>query len=444
MLYAGIFKIHNGYLSLMSNATINFSQRGRAAAFVLFCLTTVQLVFQHPYIVILPNERANIFSATLCLITLIITVLLCRQKSGKGIGPDFWISLALSLIVIVSSIFSVAPRDSFERAYVILSAGLAGYWCSKFLLNEPNFQTIFQWLVNGLLLCVIFLALLGLYLTGKPHEFIDGHWHPVGSRLLLMAFAPLSLLLGDVRRNRIIGGIVLLIDLIAIYVVGRYAYMESILLIPAILCIMAFFIFKWTRVTRKILAVILAITVSAGIFFAYINPKNLNLDHISVSYRIESLFFSIDIASKHPWLGNGLWAPRISSLKDYTLHYPYLSKDQFSRWVIDYRTSEDLYLTFLADLGVLFFILYFGSVLYILVNFFLSSRKRTSGCMFHPAAIFLPLIAECLRFLVLDDLFHAQSSWFFHVLLGLAVLESLKKDIPDGTEKVKIISVNDI
>ncbi|MDA8407378.1 MAG: hypothetical protein M0T73_11055, partial [Deltaproteobacteria bacterium] len=102
----------------MSNATINFSPRGRAAAFALFCLTTVQLVFQHPYIVILPNERANIFSATLCLITLIITVLLGRQKSGKGIGPDFWISLALSLIVIVSSIFSVAPRDSFERAYV--------------------------------------------------------------------------------------------------------------------------------------------------------------------------------------------------------------------------------------------------------------------------------------------------------------------------------------
>ena len=209
-----------------------------------FCLTTVQLVFQHPYIVILPNERANVFSATLCLITLIITILLGRQKPGKGIGPDFWISLALSLIVIVSSIFSVAPRQSLERAYVILSAGLAGYWCSKFLLSEPNFRTIFQWLVNGLLLCVIFLALLGLYLTGKPHEFIDAHWHPVGSRLLLMSFAPLSLLLGDVRRNRIIGGIILLVDLIAIYIVGRYAFMESMLIIPAILCCCGIFSFQ--------------------------------------------------------------------------------------------------------------------------------------------------------------------------------------------------------
>ena len=363
----------------MSNSIINFVPRGRTTAFVLFCLTTVQLVFQHPYIVIFPNERANVFSATLCLITFIVTILLGRQKPGKGLGPDFWISLALSLIVIVSSIFSVAPRDSLERAYVILSAGLAGYWCSKFLLSEPNFRTIFQWLVNGLLLCVIFLALLGLYLTGKPHEFIDAHWHPVGSRLLLMSFAPLSLLLGDVRRNRIIGGIILLVDLIAIYIVGRYAFMESMLIIPAILCIVAFFLFKWTRVTRKILAVILLLTLAAAVFFAYINPKKLNLEHISVSYRIESLFFSIDIASKHPWLGNGLWAPRVSSLKDYTLHYPYLSKDQFSKWVIDYRTSENLYLTFLADLGVLFFILYFGSVLYILCEF--ASIKSETNVM---------------------------------------------------------------
>ncbi len=411
----------------MLNVNVNFMERGKLAAITLFCLTTVQLVFLHPYIVILPNERANVFSATLCLLTLIITILLGRQKSGKVIGPDFWISLALSLIVIVSSIFSVAPRDSLERAYVILSAGLAGYWCSKFLLNEPNFQTIFQWLVNGLLLCVIFLALLGLYLTGKPHEFIDGHWHPVGSRLLLMSFAPLSLLLGDVRRDRIIGGIILLVDLIAIYIVGRYAMMESLLIIPAILCVVAFFLFKWTRVTRKILAVILLLTLAAAVFFAYLNPKRLNRDHISVSYRIESLFFSIDIASKHPWLGNGLWAPRISSLEGYTLHYPYLSRDQFSKWVIEYRTSENLYLTFLADLGIPFFILYFGSVLYILLNLLRSSRKQTSCCVFHSAAIFLPLIAECLRFLLLDDLFHPQSSWFFHILLGLAVMRRIQK-----------------
>jgi cytochrome c biogenesis protein ResB len=47
--------------------------------------------------------------------------------------------------------------------------------------------------------------------------------------------------------------------------------------------------------------------------------------------------------------------------------------------------------------------------------------------MLHSAAIFLPLIAECMRFLVLDDLFHPQSSWFFHILLGLAVMAKIQK-----------------
>ncbi len=262
-----------------------------------------------------------------------------ETNSVSRFGADFWISVILSLIAILSGIFSVVPKQSLERVYVILSAGLGGYWCSKFLLTEPNFRRIFQWFVNALLLCVIFLALLGLYLTGKPHQFLDFHWHPVGSRLLLMSFAPLSLLFGNVRRDRILGGIILSADLITIYIVGRYAFIESILIIPAIVSVIAFFVFKWTGASRRIMAVILALTVVAGVFFVYANPKNLNRDHISVAYRVESLFFSIDIASKHPWLGNGLWAPRDLLAKDYALHYPFVSAEQFSEWVTE---SKDL------------------------------------------------------------------------------------------------------
>lgn len=393
--------------------------KGRIVAFILFCLTTVQLVFQQPYIVILPDERAKVFSATLCLLTLVITILIGRDKHRFKFGADFWISVILSLIAILSGIFSIAPRQSLERVYVILSAGLGGYWCSKFLLTEPSFRRIFQWIVNALLLCVIFLSLLGLYLTGKPHQFIDFHWHPVGSRLLLMSFAPLTLLFGDVRRNRAIGGIILVTNLIAIYIVGRYAFIESILVIPGIVSIIAFFVFKWTGTSRRIMAVILAVTIAAGIFFAYVNPKKLNRDHVSVAYRVESLFFSIDIASRHPWLGNGLWAPRDAFFKDYTPYYPFVSKEQFSQWVKEYMTSEDLYLTFLADLGVPFVMLYFGGILYILIRLTQMNQRPGSKLGFHPTAILLPLLAECLRFFIVDDLFEPQISWFFHILLGL-------------------------
>ena len=403
----------------MTISTVEDTSKGQIAAFVLFCLTTAQLVFQQPYIVILPDERAKVFSGTLCLLTLALTILVGRDKQRFKFGADFWISVILSLIAILSGIFSVVPKQSLERVYVILSAGLGGYWCSKFLLTKPNFRRIFQWFVNALLLCVIFLALLGLYLTGKPHQFLDFHWHPVGSRLLLMSFAPLSLLFGNVRRDRILGGIILSADLITIYIVGRYAFIESILIIPAIVSVIAFFVFKWTGASRRIMATILALTVVAGVFFAYANPKNLNRDHISVAYRVESLFFSIDIASKHPWLGNGLWAPRDSLAKDYTLHYPFVSAEQFSEWVRNQRTSEDLYLTFLADLGVPFVILYFGSVMYLLIKLVQMSRRPDSNLGFHPAAILLPLLAECLRFIVVDDLFEPQLSWFFHILLGL-------------------------
>jgi hypothetical protein len=416
----------------MTISMIEDTSKGQIAAFFLFCLTTAQLVFQQPYFVILPDERAQVFSGTLCWLTLAVTIMIGRGKNRFGFGVDFWISLILSLIAILSGIFSVVPRQSLERVYVILAAGLGGYWCSKLLLTEPNLRKMFLWLVNGLLLIVIFLALLGLYLTGKPHEFIDSHWHPVGSRLLLMSFAPLALLFGgDARVHKVIGGIILFLDLVAVYFVGRYAFIQSILIIPGILSVLSLFLFRWTPLTRRILVAILLVTVTSAVIFAYLNPKKLNRDHISVSYRIESLFFSLDIASKHPWLGNGLWSPRDSLLKDYKLFYPYLSKRQFSNWVIEYRTSENLYLTFLADLGIPFVILYFGSLSYILIGLLRLNPDQTSGIMFHPVAIFLPLVGECLTFLVVDDLFHPQISWFFHVLLGISVIGITGKKTPN-------------
>jgi hypothetical protein len=192
------------------------------------------------------------------------------------------------------------------------------------------------------------------------------------------------------------------------------------MIIPAIVAVIAFFVFKWSGVSRQVMAATLALTIAAGVFFAYVNPKNLDRDHISVAYRIESLFFSVDIATKHPWLGNGLWAPRDSLFEAYSLHYPFVSKEQCAQWVKDQRTSEDLYLTFLADLGIPFFVLYFGSILYLLLKLLRFSQNPSASFAFHPAAIFLPLVAECLRFIIVDDLFEPQISWFFHILLGLA------------------------
>ena len=409
----------------MSQYVSIFMDKGRLAAFVLFCLTTAQLVFQQPYVVILPDERAKVFSATLCLVTLMVTILVGRGEQRFSFGTDFWISLILTGLALLSGIFSLVPRQSLERVYVILSAGLAGYWCSKFLLTQLEFQRIFQWLVNGLLLCVIVLALLGLYLTGKPHEFLDFHWHPVGSRLLIMSFAPLSLALSQNRMDRIAGVTILLLNLCAIYIVGNYAFIQSIMIIPAIVAVIAFFVFKWSGISRQIVAAVLALTITAGIFFAYVNPKHLDRNHISVAYRIESIFFSVDIVSKYPWLGNGLWAPRDSLAKDYTLQYPFISAEQFSEWVRNQRTSEDLYLTFLADLGIPFFILYFGSILYLLLKLLRFRQNAGANFAYHPAAIFLPLAAECLRFIIVDDLFEPQISWFFHILLGLVAAGSV-------------------
>jgi hypothetical protein len=114
-----------------------------------------------------------------------------------------------------------------------------------------------------------------------------------------------------------------------------------------------------------------------------------------------------------------LLAPRQPYLQDYEIHYPYLTKADFSSWTAKLRTSENNFLTFMADLGFPFIILYSGALVVILGRLAGLALQPSSGAVFPALALLLPLMGEILHLQVVDGLFHPQVSWFFHILLGL-------------------------
>ena len=177
----------------------------------------------------------------------------------------------------------------------------------------------------------------------------------------------------------------------------------------------------WRFEAGYVIAILLALALIVGIFFHFLPKEKIGLEYEPAYYRAENYPFSLHIAKKHPFLGIGLRAPRERYLEDYEIKYPYVTKEKFRESVKYIESSENIFLTFMVDLGFPFLILYVGCVIVLLVRLIRMVKEPDSRSYLPPVALLLPIIAGLLDFQILDGLFHPQISWFFHILLGMIV-----------------------
>lgn len=399
------------------------SSTGEKAAWVVFCLTSLQLAFLSPYVIVIPGERANVFSAILCAVSLVVALAFRRKDSVDARPSEIVISVVLLVLVLLSGIFSLTPGPSSVRGFTILAPGLGGFWCARIILGSRDRQRHFLWLCMFLLFGVLVLSAASVATNGSIYQFLDSHWHPVADRLILLSFAPLALL--SARSRWAVCGAVLLLfaSYIMLLIGARTAAMGSAVVIPILLCIFAAVLCEWRlKQIAVFLLVIFAASLAAGNYFFYQDPKLVTKwgkHGESVAYRAESIFFSWKIASDHPLLGLGLLAPRDEILENYQPRYPYVSKETFDQWTTRLRTSENIFFTFLADLGFPFTIIYTASVIILLFTLLRMVFHPPADLVFHPLVLLLPISGALLHYQVLDGLLHPQLSWFFHLLLGL-------------------------
>lgn len=394
------------------------SSLGRTAAWTLFCVTAVHLAFMQPYAVVIPGERAKVFSGMFCAATLIAALFFAGEKRPRITSPAVLISLGLTILVILSCALSLTPGPSSARGFVMLASGLGGFWCARLLLDTDRKLKIFQWLCCGLLAGIVILCVLGSSLGRPFYELVDTNWHPVLARLILLCFAPIALL-GSRSRWAVAAGALLLCSTYAVLIQEARIGVQSAVGIPAVLCFVAALFFEWGR--KQLIAIVVSMFVLAatiGNHFVRHTP-DIAPGHISIAYRAENVFFSARIAAEHPLLGIGLWAPRDEILQDYQTKYPRISRHDFIEWTKQLRTSESSFLTFLADLGIPFTLIYAVSLLVLMLKLLEMVFRPPQGVLFHPLALFLPLTGALLHFQLVDGLFQPQVSWFFHILLGL-------------------------
>ncbi len=285
------------------------------------------------------------------------------------------------------------------------------------------------------MLCgILILSAVSIAVSGNIYQFVDSHWHPVADRLILLSFAPLALL--SARSRWAVAAAVLL--LFASYILllfgARTAAMGSAVVIPILLGIFAAVLRDWRlKQVAVLLMVLFAVSLTAGNHFFYHDPnlvKKWGKEGESVAYRAENIFFSWKIATDHPLLGIGLLAPRDEILKNYQPRYPYVSKETFVQWTSRLKTSENMFFTFMADLGFPFTIIYAASVIFLLFKLLRMVFHPPAEFIFHPLVLLLPISGALLHYQVVDGLLHPQLSWFFHILLGLVPVSAKLSPTP--------------
>ncbi len=206
-------------------------------ALTSFFFTSFQAAFLVPYVVLVTGERANLFTALLCLISL-VTALMAVKK-----GREFWtlreaaICLAMLVLILISGLLSATPQESLFRGFVVASSALGGFLCARILLNSAPRQFLFAWFCTLVLAGVLATCLVGYALTGSVFGTLDVNPHPLADRIMLLSFGPLALIFAG-RRELIPASLGLLA---AAYAVFYLMNLRSAFLIPLLLVVTAFF-----------------------------------------------------------------------------------------------------------------------------------------------------------------------------------------------------------
>ncbi len=396
----------------------NFSF-GQKIAWIVFLATSLHLAFLTPSINLIPGERAKVFSGILCALSLILALFFGNRDSLNRKSPEIWISLALLLLALLSTCQSSTPGSSAARAFVIMSSGLGGFWCARLLIKTHARKLNFQWFCLLVLAALLIVAALGKALSGNVYQFLDYNWHPFGSRIMLLSFAPLALCFTGSGWKRSFGFVLLSLSYAVFVISGSHAGAGANVVIPAALCLLVLCLRKWRPKQLAILLVLMLImSVAIAAHYKIIGGK-IDRYHQSIAYRTESIFFSWHIAKQKWLLGNGLWAPREKYLENYSIKYPYITKARFTKWIKKLRTSENNFLTFMVDLGFPFVIIYSVSLIILLRKLLLLHFRHPPNLTFHPMALLLPFSGALLHLMAYEGLYQPQVTWYFHILLGL-------------------------
>ena len=407
-------------------------------AWLLFCFTSIQLVFLKSYVPIIHGVKADVFGGVLCALTLAIGLLVARSESVRATLPEIVVSLLLFGIAAISGILNSTAGSSFIHVLVLAATSLGGFWCARSLLTVPGRTQIFVWLCLILLVLILILALWGYYFQGKVIYYTD-EAHGLVNLILLLWFCPLTLLSLRKPLTVVLGLLVMLLSVVALYLCGSTEGVEAGMLIPLAAIVLACLVLWRSPGARIVLFVGLFVLSAIGSYYISYASRERFSEKAYQAGRIEYYPFSWHVAKKHPFLGIGLRTSREPFLEDYNLWHPYYAKHEFKTVVTTFKVSQNMFLTFMVGLGIPFLILYCSALLVLFVRLMRAAMRPPPDAFPPPIAFLVPLTAGFLYLLIMDLLWMPQIAWFFHILLGLIPARAAAAEEPERARRPVLV-----
>lgn len=378
---------------------------------VLFTVVCFQAAFLAPYVILVPGERTNVFTA---LLVLLPTLQLVAGRLLKELAAAFpwrtvlpWALLAAGLAV--SALASPEPLPAALRAFAFIGPAAAGLVCGYGLFRS---QEVRQFLFHLLTFCYAGLTLSHLFFGAMP-SFMGLHHHALAGTLLLLSAGPIRLAGHTSRLWRTVAGVLLVLGAMVCFMAGsRFVILLPFVLIPVYVA------FKSISLRQAALGVVVSSLV-AGIFFTVFPgkvPRTVNYE--STFYRVEAFPATWEILKQHPLLGVGIRTPRRPFLESFEPVSGMVSRDGFLAVVDRNVTWDNQYLSLLCGVGVPLTLLY----LFLAGRLLATYLRRAWGQEIDHAterAVTFALLASVIHFAIHDGLFYPQISWFFHLLLGV-------------------------
>ncbi len=358
--------------------------------------------------------RPKFASAVIFSIALVLALLSNKGKTRICGVNELIISILLGVWPIISGLLSETPFAATIRGYTISAPCVCGFWLARSMIVSEKEKERFRDILGVILAALLIVSYASELFAGSVFKYADVNPHPLAGRILLMWLAPLSLILSGAYKKKVFGWALLL----ASYGIFYFTDLRSAFLIPVALLAIAG-IMKLIR-PLFLISIVVFMTVATTIFINQLPGWKLSIQAESAYWRAESYPFSIHIALKNPIFGVGPRAPRDQYLEDYQIRYPFVTKEKVEESVKRVVTSENIFLTFMADLGFPFVTIYCGVLIVLLLRLITEIRSaRGPTSAIPPMALFLSISAGIIHFMIYDGLYHPQVSLFFHLWLGL-------------------------
>jgi len=415
----------------------------------IFCLSTLFiLIFSAKAIQSWPPLIGKVAVLLACILpaTMITFVQVPVYFKKKEVPKEIlWVFLVF-ILGLTCSLLSDTQLISFKATGLFVISGPFIFITTMYLFKSTRNQTLFLWMINLGLLCFgtffLFYDFTNFdgYPNSNPYTNIwDPHSMrnplPEGASLILLSAGPMIFL---ARKNSVASRLISVISLIL--------FITIIVLLAKkgpILSLIIIFLFWIIFIDLRFLKLLVGFVLLTGslLYFSESTLSKLKSTielNTSVTLRAELIFFGIHIFKQNPVWGIGSKAELTPYLENYEINFKSLMiedimvhENYFQQHLRKFKTFENIFLAFLVEMGGLFFITYFGGLLYILVRCLKISYSPSTDIEM------LSLVSVIVGFLFIsctfDTLRFPNLNWMFHSLLGLMV-NLRQRSVREGSE----------